>query len=393
MRIPQYWLYIFLLVTTGLFFFYQQSQPVLSYDFAPQFDGNDYRAMHDYFVGNLSKYEVPFPFHSRILIPWLAAQLDTGNIINDFQWINLTFSLLSVFVLFQLWRTLGFELKWFFIGFGWLLFHWTGMIRLNAFDPITVDVPTFFFQALFIWLIFKRKFIWLLLLGPIATLQKESFIAILVVLTAYGLYHNKKEDDGFFDMKWIVGGLILSLLAKTIVNYYFSPLEAGKGSVITLLYHAREALLNPFELVRWFVAAFVAFGPLLMAGVFRAVKNRYYDNRRNLLMLFSGLYLAFGILAGGDMTRIIYLGFPFIMTWMMYEFRELNTKTLWILICLSLPLTFLIKTIPDPAFEWERWQNWYPEFASIETMAYFGAYLILTLTVLIVLRKKLTGAS
>ncbi|GAB5525755.1 MAG: hypothetical protein Roseis2KO_36270 [Roseivirga sp.] len=389
MRIPHYWLYIFLLATAGLFFFYQQNQPALSYDFAPQFDGNDYRAIHDYFVGNIAEYEVSFPFHSRILVPWLAAQLNTGNIIHDFQWINLAFSLLSVFMLFQLWRMLGLELRWFFIGFGWLLLHWTGMIRLNAFDPITVDVPLFFFQALFIWLIFKRKFAWLLLLGPVATLQKESFVALLLILTAYGWYHNKREDDAYFDLKWIIGALALSILAKAAVNQYFSPVEAGRGAVITLLYHAKEAILHPFELVRWLVAAFVAFGPLLMAGVFKAVKRPYYDNRRNLLILFSGLYLAFGILAGGDMTRIIYLGFPFIATWLMYEFRELQGKTLWLLVCLSLPLTFLIKTIPDPAFEWDRWQNWYPEFASMQTVGYFGIYFLISLGVVLANRQKL----
>lgn len=389
MRIPQYWLYIFLLATAGLFFFYQQNQPALSYDFAPQFDGNDYRAIHDYFVGNIAEYEVSFPFHSRILIPWLAAQLNTGNIIQDFQRVNLAFSLLSVFMLFQLWRMLGFELRWFVIGFGWLLLHWTGMIRLNAFDPITVDVPLFFFQALFLWLIFKRKFVWLLLLGPLATLQKESFIALLIILTVYGWYHNRREDDAFYELKWIIGALALSIAAKFLVNEYFLPLEAGKSSVITLLYHAKEAILHPLELVRWMIAAFVAFGPLLIAGSFKAIRRPYYDNRRNVLILFSLVYLAFGILAGGDMTRIIFLGFPFIMTWLIYEFRELKGPSLWLMILLSLPLTFLIRTIPDPAFEWARWQNWYPEFASMETVGYFGVYFLICLGVVLANRKKL----
>lgn len=389
MRIPHYWLYVFLLVTAGLFFFFQHNQPALSYDFAPQFDGNDYRSIHDYFVGNVTDYQVSFPFHSRILVPWLAAQLNTGDIIADFQWVNLFFSLLSVWVLFELWRTLGLELRWFIIGFGWLLLHWTGMLRLNAFDPITVDVPLFFFQALLLLIIFKRKFAWLLLLGPIATLQKESFVALLVVIIVYGWYHNRREDENFYNLKWIIGALALSIIAKYAVNYYFSPIEAGKGSVITLLYHAREAILHPFELLRWLVAAFVAFGPLLITGAFKSSRNRYYDNRRNVLILFSLVYFAFGILAGGDMTRIMYLGFPFIATWLMMEFKELNGRMLWLLVSLSLPITFLTGVIPDPAFEWEKWQNWYPEFASMETIGYYGMYFVLCLAVVLVSRKRI----
>lgn len=390
MRIPQFWLYIFMLTTAGLFFYYQYSQPALSYDFAPEFDGNDYRAIHDYFVGNLNEYEVSFPFNGRILVPWLAAQINTGSIIRDFQWINLIFSLLSVFMLFQLWRLLGFELRWFLIGFGWLLLHWTGMIRLNAFDPITVDVPLYFFQALFLWLILKRKFVWLLLLGPVATLQKESFIALLVILAVYGWYHNRREDENYFDLKWIITALVISIASKATVNYYFPPTEAGKGAIITLLFHAKEAIFHPFELVRWLIAAFAAFGPLLIAGLIKAGRHRYYDNRSNLFMLFSAVYLSFGILAGGDMTRIIYLGFPFIATWLIYEFRELNGRMRWLMILLSLPLTLLLKTIPDPGFEWDHWQSWYPEFASMETVGYFGIYFLICLGVVLANRNKLT---
>jgi hypothetical protein len=182
MRIRLYWLFLFLLITVGAFFYYQESQSPLSYVFAEQFDGNDYEVIYNNFVERKGEYQVAFPFNSRILVPYLASKMGTGDIIEDFYLVNLLFSLAAIFVLFMLWQDLGFELKWFFFGFFWLLFHWTGMIRLNAFDPITVDLPLYLFQGLFLWIILKRKFAWLLLLGPLATLQKESFIAILGVL-------------------------------------------------------------------------------------------------------------------------------------------------------------------------------------------------------------------
>lgn len=376
MRIRLYWLYIFLAVTVACFFGYQHLQEPISYDFAAEFDGNDYRDIYEYFTGVQTEYHVAFPFHQRILVPALASFVNSGDIFYDFQVVNLIFTLLSVWITFLLWRQLGLELKWFIAGFIWLLFHWTGLIRLNAFDPITVDVPLYFFQALFLWLVIKRKFLHLLWLAPLATVQKESFIALMIVLLIYAWWHNHKTQEGFYDLSLIAASLVLAVAAKSLVNGGFPPVEMGKGALITLGYHAKEAILNPFEIVRWLAAMAMAFGPALFLTFSRYARSFRYDNTRNLLVLFSLVYLAFGVLAGGDMTRIIYLGFPFIATWIMYELREINTKELLTLGLLSLPLMILYKNIPNPAFEWDAWQSWYPEFSSSSFVLLVLGYVI-----------------
>ncbi len=381
MRIKWHWLYIFLLIGTAAFFFYKHYQQPLSYEFASQFDGNDYTNSYQYFSGILNNYEVAFPFNGRILVPWLAAQINSGDIIADFQWINLAFKLASILVFFLLWRQLSFELKWFIAAFLWLFFHWTGMIRLNAFDPITVDLPLYLFQGLFLLIILKRKFIWLLFLAPLAIAQKESFLALMILLPIYGFWHNKRTDEGYYPLPLLLAALVISFATKICVNHYFPPIEEGKGAVITLLYHAKETILNPFDLVRWIVAMFVAFGPALFMAFKKYRQSYRYDNTRNLLLLFSFTYLAFGILAGGDMTRIIFLGFPFIATWIIYELQEIKTKQLLLIGLLSLPLMMLHQAIPDPAFEWELWKSWYPEFASIKTVLMFGIYGVLAVRI------------
>lgn len=381
MRIKGYWLFIFLGLTLGSFFFYQQLQPPLSYDFAPEFDGNDYRNIYDYFQGYREDYNVPHPFHQRILVPFLASLIGS-DIIPTFQWVNLFFSLLAIAVLFLLWRDLGFELKWFWAGFIWLIFHWSGMIRLNAFDPITVDLPTYAFQALFLWLVLKRKFIHLLWLAPLATIQKESYMALPILLFIYAAWHNKRTQEGFYDITYILGSILLAVAAQSVVNYNFPPSEEGKGAFITLAYHAKEAILHPFELVRWLAAMSMAFGPALWLAFNHYRKTNRYDNTRNLLLIYTGLYLAFGILAGGDMTRIIFLGFPFIATWIISELQEINKSKLLLLGLLSLPLTFIWKTIPDPAWQWEAWESWYPEFARQETALLVIFYVIICTIVL-----------
>lgn len=375
MRIKGYWLFIFLALTTGAFFFYRQAQPPLSYDFAPQFDGNDYRNIYDYFEGYREDYNVPHPFHQRLLVPFLAS-LWSYDILPGFQWLNLVFSLLAVVVMFHLWRSLGFELRWFWAGFLWLIFHWTGMIRLNAFDPITVDLPTYAFQALFLWLVLKRKFIHLLWLAPLATLQKESFLALPALLLVYGAWHNRKTDEGYYDLPFIAAAVLLAIATQSIVNFNFPPQEAGRGAFITLAYHAREAVLNPFELLRWLAAISMAFGPAIWLAINRYIKTYRYDNTRNLLLMYSALYLAFGLLAGGDMTRIVFLGFPFLATWVMFELQETNKAKLLLLALFSFPLTFIWKYIPDPAWQWEAWESWYPEFANKERVLLFLGFIL-----------------
>ena len=388
MRIKGYWLFIFLGLTLGAFFFYQQNQPALSYDFAPAFDGNDYRNIYDYFKGYREEFQVPHPFHQRILVPFLASLIGS-DIIPTFQWVNMFFSLLAVAVLFLLWRDLGFELKWFWAGFVWLIFHWTGMIRLNAFDPITVDLPTYAFQALFLWLVLKRKFIHLLWLAPLATLQKESFVALPILLFFYAAWHEHKTKEGFYHIPLIVAAIVLGVVAQSIVNFNFPLADEGKGAFITLAYHAKEAILHPFELVRWLAAMSMAFGPAFWLAINHNRKTNRYDNTRNLLLMYSGLYLAFGILAGGDMTRIIFLGFPFIATWIIYELQEINRSKLILLGLLSLPISFIWQSIPDPAWQWEAWESWYPEFASWQTVLIVLAYVILASIILIqTLRPK-----
>jgi hypothetical protein len=391
MRVQWLWLCVFLVIGTASFFFYQQSQPALSYEFASQFDGNDYTNSYQYLNGILNDYEVAFPFNGRILVPWLAAQVHSGDIITDFQFVNFLFTLASIIVLFLLWRQLGFDLKWFITGFFWLFFHWTGMIRLNAFDPITVDLPIYLFQGLFLLIILKRKFIWLLILAPLAIAQKESFLALIILLTVYGFWHNRKTKEGYYPMGLIIIALVLSLATKFLINYYFPPIEAGKGALITLAYHAKQVFQDPFEIIRWLVAMFMAFGPILFLAFRKYAQSYRFDNTRNVLLLFSLTYLAFGILAGGDMTRIIFLGFPFIATWVIFELQEITTKQLLLIGLLSLPLMTLYKVIPDPAFEWELWKSWYPEFTSGKTVLMFGFYGIVSWGILIFKPRSTNG--
>lgn len=381
MRIKLYWLGLFLTLTIAAFFYYRAFQPVVSYAFVESFDGNDYKQAYDFFQGQVAEYHVPPPFHQRVLIPLLAS-LFNDDLITNFQFINFLFSLLSVAMIFLLWRKLGLEFKWIMFGFIWLIFHWTGMIRLNAFDPITVDVALYLFHALFLYLLLTRKFIHLIWLAPLATSQKESFMGYMIFLLIYAWWHNRKAQDSYFNLNPILLACTLSILTKLLIGEFFPASEPGRGVLVTIAYHAKEIIINPFELLRWLAAISMAFGPLLWLGLKNYSQIRIWDVKRNLLLLFSLLSLAYALLAGGDMTRIAFLGFPFIMSWTLLEVQRIDYPAYYLLALLSIPFLMLQEHIPDPGFQLRLWEQWYPEFASPLTVAVILVYTLLALTIL-----------
>ncbi|MCZ6520017.1 MAG: hypothetical protein O6848_00795 [Bacteroidetes bacterium] len=375
-------LVIALFVTAVFFFIYMDLQPTVDYQQAPLFDGNQYLKIYRHFKNPDSNYQVSYPYHSRLLVPWLASLLPFEKPIPAFHAINLVFSLLSITALFLLWRALKINKLLLFVGFFWLIFHWTGMIRLNLFDPVTVDVALYFFQTLLLVIIWYGRYEALLLLGPLATAQKESFIALLIMLTAISLYRKLRYKMDAPELKWIAGALLLSLITKLLINQLFPPLEVERNVFVVILFHLKEVALDPVRLLRWAVGIFVAFGGPLLLFFLNASKNKWQDWFELKLLLFSLLYLFFGIGAGGDILRILFLGFPFIMTLILIRLNQVNGQLIIISMIVSIPLFKFRAVIPDPVREWKVFVEWYPEYASLQMVLAWLVFGLLCLMVL-----------
>jgi hypothetical protein len=403
----------FLILITGLTYaFYASTQPIASYALEPRLDGNQYQKMFLYFAGETDAYQVSYPFHARILVPWLASTFFPEEVVEAFKSLNFIFTLLAVFSLSLLWNRLRIPLYLMGGGFCWLLFHWTGLIRLNLFDPITVDVPLYFLQTLFLIFIYNQQWKHLLWLGPLATLQKESFPALLLVLLMYAISYNRYRKGNHFPLVWIGGALLLSFLAKAMVSYFYPPLETGRSALITMLYHAREVIHDPFLLVRWLVATFTAFGGLLfLAGwqIWQDYVQKLWDKAQSLssrlltcmfpdewylplLLLFSLAYFLLGLLAGGDFTRIIFLGFPMVMTLLLLCVRS---YPLWLVLLawlFSWPLMRLEGNIPDIGKTPLLFAEWYPEFAPVRIVLLWLGYaagVAIVLGLVLILHEKI----
>ena len=187
-------LLIVLIISICLFFLYLSIQPHITYSFSTLFDGSKYIKIYNFFAQTGDAYDVIFPLNARILVPYLSSLLPFDDPIKNFNALNLIFIILSILSVYILWKQLKISSGHIMTGFFWLLIHWVGIIRHNIFDPITVDVPLYLLQTLLLLIILKKQYLWLILLGPLATIQKESFPALLIVVLLVSLYDYIRVD-------------------------------------------------------------------------------------------------------------------------------------------------------------------------------------------------------
>jgi hypothetical protein len=361
------------IITTGVFYTYYLLQPVVEYRQCARCDGNQYLQIYQYFQGKIDTLTLNYPFQNRPFVPFLASLLPL-DALPSFRIINFIFSLLAVNSLYFLWKTLEIKLIWRCLGIFWLLFHWIGLIRLNAYDCLTVDVPLYFFQTALIWIFLTKQFGWLWLLVPMATLQKESFLALGIVSIFVGLF-NQEESNQATKLKIIVGSVGLGILANWVSNYFLPAISPANNFLYTIWIHIYILLGNPFRLLQWLAAIFTAFGAFSFVW-FRRKNFILLQNQPvySYLSVWGFTYLLFGLLAGGDSTRIVFLGFPFLMTLLLLLWQQ---ETWWksaVAFLLSLPILHLINRMPDQTKNWQAFSAWYPEFAEAGTLGLWAIY-------------------
>ncbi len=383
-------LFIVLIIAIALFFLYLRIQPHLTYSFSVLFDGSKYIKVYNYFAHITDEYEVIFPINTRILVPYLSSLLPFNDPINNFNTFNLIFIILSILPIYTLWRNFNISSGHMMTGFFWLLIHWVGIIRHNIFDPITVDVPLYFFQAMLLIIILQRRYLWLILLGPLATIQKESFLPLLIIVLMVALYEDYKGKMGYKPSMIIALALILSIAAKSTVAYCFPPSDPGKNSIMVILFHMKETLINPFRFIRWIVAVFTAYGPLLILAFWVGIKSKTLIRGNRYIIFLSLAYLFLSHFGGGDMTRIAFLGFPFIMTWILLKLENTGGFMFKAAFIAGIPLLKILGTLSDPAVHgWDKFYNWFPGYANPIIIFLWLAYIILCLAMFRIIERKL----
>lgn len=351
-------LFVFVLA----FVFFNFSQPHLSYETEPLLDAHQYAKGYLFFNHDLSHYSVKFPYNTRIGTPFLAALSPIDDLIFNFKLVNSALLLVAVFVLFKTMMKLQLHFFtrlaiWFF-----LLFHWLGPVRYLQHEPIQVDNSCYLIFGLFCWLLVSKKHRWMYVLGAVSVLFKESLLPFLAVTAAYFFCFNHKKESLHY-----LGSFVVGLATLYVTRYFFPPaMEHWQHhGAVTILRIFKMILLNPFIISRWFASILATFGFLL---IFRTYSKKLFTPLSAWLL---GTAILLGLIAGGDHSRLIFTGIPFLL--LFFHDFPLTKKEVFFFTLFSLPFFHLFSPIPDITAS-TVYESWHPEYASWQLLLLVFGY-------------------
>lgn len=342
---------------------YAMVQPTYSYELLDRrFDAHKYAESYRYFRGITPEYLLSFPFNTRILSPWLAAHFPFNDLKMDFVGLNALFVVLTVGLLTLIWQRLHLRISVIGLGVFWLLFHWKGLVRMYLPDPVTADVGSYFWLTLLLFFLVSESKNWLfiVIVAALGTLQKEAFIAVIGSMALWngvnGFVFNQSKRPFFIALS----ALLVALLAYYVASHFFPPPTSDwrNNSLVTLLRVAKRYFVEPALLARIPISWLLAFGTLWIVASPPKSPSPFW--RGGFITFFSKkgevsaylqfqviLWLFLSVFGGGDTSRILFNGMPFVLTFLLLR---LNQQPIWItgyVFLTSLPLMRLHELEPD----------------------------------------------
>ena len=346
-----------------LYFVYHQFQSHISYEAEPLLDGHHYLRAYLYFNGDITNYNLGFPFNTRIGIPFLASLIPTNDPIINFKIIHILFIVASCFVIAEIHKHLKSNLTIRLVFWCFLLFHWLGPIRFSIHEPLQTDTSCYLILSLFILLILKKQYRWLLFLAPISILFKEVLPPFLVVGSIFYFVKGNRSIGSIFILSFA-----LSLFSLYVTRFIF-PLQADHWhyhGAITGFRILKMIAFNPLIIIKWFCAISATFGLLF---IFTKDYKPLLKNESTWYLITS---LLLGLVAGGDHSRILFSMLP-ISILFIHDLR-LPSKQMLVLSGLSLPFFHLLSTIPN--IDKPEYHNWFMEYADWSTITMVLSYIV-----------------
>lgn len=376
-------------LTLTVYLLYSYLQPTYSYHLLDsRYDALKYANAYTYFKGGTADYHLSFPFNTRILMPWLAAKLPFNDLKTDFIWLNGLFIVLTVGVLSFVWQRLHIRLSLILIGLFWVLFHWKGLIRMYLPDPVTADVGEYLWLALFLAFLFLYKeensnrsryfkASALIVTAVLGTLQKESFIAVIGLTAFWGefcvwLVRTSTKASGTptgegmkidaFSMtnnRLLLLGFVFAVSAHYLTYCFFpaSTSDWRNSSLISLFRGVKRYGLQPELFLRLPISWLLAYGTFWLS-LLSTPKPSPLTAHSSLLAPYFLLWLFLSVFGGGDTTRILFNGMPFVLTFLLLRLNQQPNWVGWYLLITSLPLMRLNELEPDLGLYPQATQRW-----------------------------------
>ncbi len=271
--------------------------------------------------GNNNQVKIETPFNLRILAPYLSSLISKDTQI-AFKILNSVSILVFCFFSFFTLKKLEINNYYSAIFFSWFFLHPLGF-QYYFVVPVMVDMLYYAALSIIIYLaVTKEKFlIWLAFLTFAFIKETIIFIALIyylcLIVNELKEKNVKKISFNFFSLVFFF--LIYNLIKENIVLNKFPNLQEWEVTPLTTVKWFFNELLKDYNrLIIWFCSFFCAVGFYFLSIFNFSIKNLFINLYENItlqgfLFLISCAMILFGILAGSDMTRIIFNGSQFIL--------------------------------------------------------------------------------
>jgi hypothetical protein len=363
-------------------------QPQNQFADNPKADANEYLKIYEFFQGSAEWENVRFAIHNRLVIPFLASLLPWQSPSFNFFVINSLLAILSLLALYYLLEYFHTKRAYSFLILVFFSLHYVGPFRQNAIGPINVDMAVYLFEILFLLFLLKRKYLLLILIAPVAIATKELFLALIIAILALALAMRFIFNDKSISIPALVTTLLIGIFTKLLLSHYFESASPGRNSVLVMAFHIREMIFHPDHLWRWILSLFAAMGGYLFLVIKRYRRVEIKKDPVLIVHVLSLSVLALSIVGGMDYTRLIFLGFPYLILSVLLT-RPNRTEFLiaWVM---SMPLTRFWVVMPIISLDMTQYNLWMPESADTSHLVVWTIVMILCLAIFLYLMKYLT---
>ena len=139
---------------------------------------------------------------------------------------------------------------------------------------------------------------------------------------------------------------------------------------MVIAFHLHELAVNPKFIVRWFLAIFAAYGAFSFLIFKKEIRWKPDKDNAWIVHTLSLSALTLSVIGGMDYTRLVFLGFPYIMLSILLLSRP-KIHGFLVAFCLSLLLTRPWEILPDPLLDMTLYNKWMPEVSDRPHLAYW----------------------
>lgn len=282
---------------------------------------------------------IEHPFNLRIAAPWIVSgmvSLGAPDFTQAFLWLNYAAASAFVVCVYGAMRGMGFRSPEFFIVILWFFLHPLGF-RLYYTVPASVDPLAYAFLAAILWLFVARQrtAMWLVVLAALFVKESFQFIAMIGGLAEAAHAFFNRGEERRKAIASALGGVAAILAYKISQHAFLSGVFPQKqeyyiGAVLVLGYWGLQAIKDPSRFIVWAGAFFCSTGffSAYLLGKWRWMIEP--EKARLTLFLGAGAagFAAFGLLAGSDMSRIIFNGNLLILSFCLLAARERGIRPL-----------------------------------------------------------------